>query len=347
VFLNLFNVNARAEVTQRAQRRIRGERSRPPFPVYGDPVGELLAAHASFDGATSNPTVAHILSVAAGYAYAEIETMARMMSRIGFDSHATVCVSETIDAMYINTTAYLTQSRCGRVVILSYRGTPPASLVTWLGNADTGSDSMRIGGEAVPVHSGFYRNFRATRLAIIEELSTALRGRSLADPNKKLDYPMQALYVTGHSLGGALALLFGLSLGAPELRAFADRLRAVYTFGQPMTVGEPLPDAARIMSAKIFRHVLARDIIPLLPPAGWGAFAHIGHEYRHENGAWHPQKNAVTQALNVRELPKAMMTVLAPAKRAGTAQYTAAVHPPHHYISALRPAGLVTEFGDA
>ncbi len=59
--------------------------------------------------------------------------MARMMSRIGFDSHATVCVSETIDTMYINTTTYLTQSRCGRVVIVSYRGTPPASLVTWLG----------------------------------------------------------------------------------------------------------------------------------------------------------------------------------------------------------------------
>jgi predicted lipase len=317
----------------------------PPFPIYRDPAGELLGAHRSSDAAKSNATVAHILSVAAGYAYAEIETMARMMSRIGFADHATVCISETIDAMYINTTAYLTQSRCGRVVILSYRGTPPASLVTWLGDADVGSVSMPIGGETVAVHSGFYRNFRATRLSIVEELTTALRGRSLVDPNKKLDHPMQALYVTGHSLGGALAVLFALSLCAPEFRAFADRLRAVYTFGQPMTVGEPLPEPARMMSAKIFRHVLARDIVPLLPPAGWGAFAHIGREYRYESGAWHLQKKAL-QALSAREIPKAMMTALAPVKRAGAAQYTAAVHPPHHYISALRPAGLVTEFGD-
>jgi len=338
--------NARAEVPQRAHGRIKGERCGPPFPIYRDAAGELLAAHASADRA-SNATVAHILSVAAGYAYADIETMATMMSRLGFADHATVCVSETVDAMYINTTAYLTQSRCGRVVILSYRGTPPASLVTWLGNADVGSDSMPIGGEAVPVHSGFYLNFRATRLAIIEELSTALRGRSLVDSNKKLDYPMQALYVTGHSLGGALAVLFALSQSAtPELRPIADRLRAVYTFGQPMTVGEPLPKAAGSVSPKIFRYVLARDIVPLLPPAGWGAFAHIGHEYRYENGAWHSQKNAVTQALNVREIPRVMVTALAPAKRRSTAQYTAAVHPPHHYISALRPAGLVTEFGD-
>lgn len=311
------------------------------FPIYHDATGEMLRA----DRATSNGTVAHILSVAAGYAYAEIETMAKMMRRIGFTDHATVCISETVDAMYINTTAYLTQSSCGRVVILSYRGTPPASLVTWLGDADVGSESMRIGEHVVPVHSGFYRNFRATRLEILEQLTTAMRGYSLADPTQKLDNPMQALYVTGHSLGGALAVLFTLSLCAPELRPIADRLRVVYTFGQPMTVGEPLPEPARHMSAKIFRHVLARDIVPLLPPAGWGTFAHIGNEYRYENNAWSLQKTAL-QPLNVREIPKAMVTALAPMKRAGAAQYTATVHPPHHYISALRPAGLITEFGD-
>ncbi|HEX9084344.1 MAG TPA: hypothetical protein VF836_06380, partial [Gemmatimonadaceae bacterium] len=102
----------------------------------------MLAAHASADSA-SNATVAHILAVASGYAYADLETMATMMSRVGFAEHATVCVSQTVDAMYIDSTAYLTQSRCGRVAILSYRGTPPASLVTWLGDADVGSDSMR------------------------------------------------------------------------------------------------------------------------------------------------------------------------------------------------------------
>ncbi|MGZ7081070.1 MAG: lipase family protein, partial [Thermoanaerobaculia bacterium] len=265
----------------------------------------------------------------------------------GFDDHATVCISETVDAMYIDTTAYLTQSRCGRVVILSYRGTPPASLVTWLGDADVGSDSMRLAGEAVPVHSGFYRNLRATRMAIVDELTTALRGRSLVDSKKKLDHPMQALYVTGHSLGGALAVLFALSLSAsPELRAIADRLRAVYTFGQPMTIGEPLPEAARIVWAKIFRHVLPRDVVPLLPPAGWGSFTHVGHECRYEGSEWRLQKKTVTRALNAREIPRAMLTALGPNARRNSAQYTVAVHGPHHYISTLRPAGLLTEFGD-
>ncbi|MGZ8850955.1 MAG: lipase family protein, partial [Thermoanaerobaculia bacterium] len=146
---------------------------------------------------------------------------------------------------------------------------------------------------------------------------------------------------------GALAVLFALSLSAtPELHAIADRLRAVYTFGQPMTIGEPLPEAARIVSARIFRHVLPRDIVPLLPPSGWGAFAHVGHEYRYETGEWHLQKKAVTRGVSVREIPRAMLTMLAPTKRGSSAQYNTAVHGPHHYISALRPAGLITEFGD-
>ena len=309
-------------------RRIRAERSGPPFPIYRDPAGELLAAHAY------NATAAHTLALASGYAYADLATMARMMSRVGFAEHATVCVSETVDAMYINSTAYLTQSRCGRVVILSYRGTPPASLVTWLGDADVGSDSMRVDGQLVPVHSGFSRNFRATRLTIMEELDAAMNAG------------MEALYVTGHSLGGALAVLFALSLCAPEHRAIADRLRAVYTFGQPMTVGAPLPEAARNVSEKIFRHVLPRDVGPLLPPVGWGSFTHVGNECRYEGGEWRLQKNTVTRALNVREIPRAMLMALGPTAGRSSAQYTIAVHGPHHYISALRPAGLVTEFGD-
>src|SRR5512141_1833718 len=91
--LHLFN--ARAEVAQRAHQRMKGQRCAAPFPIYRDPAVELRAAHAAVDGA-SNATVAHILSLAAGYAYAEIETMATMMSRLGFADHATVRVSETV-----------------------------------------------------------------------------------------------------------------------------------------------------------------------------------------------------------------------------------------------------------
>ncbi len=326
--------------------RIMGERVEPPFPIYDDAVGRMLAAHASNDS-PRDATVAHILALEAGYAYADLQTMAMISTRIGFADHATVSISECVDAMYVDSTAYLMQSACGRVVILSYRGTQPANLVNWLGDADIGSDTMRFDTGPLPVHSGFYRNLRATRHAVIRELTAALDGRSLADHTTKTASPMEALYITGHSLGGALAVLLALSLAAaPEHRAIAERLRAVFTFAQPMTVGEPLPEAARAIARRVFRHVLPRDIVPALPPGAWGSFAHAGHEYRYERGVWALQATAVAQLANFRDLPRAVVMMFAGAKRRAGAQYSLADHGPHHYISALRPAGRITEFGD-
>ncbi len=305
-----------------------------PFPIYSDPAGVLLAAYDS-DRGPRNETVSHILALAAGYAYADLDTMSMMMGRIGFADSTTRRFTETVDAMYIDSTAYLTQSRCGRVAILSYRGTQVANLVNWIGDTDVGSASMRIGRDTVAVHAGFHRNLRATRFAIVEELHAAFRRG------------MEALYVTGHSLGGALAVLFALSISSElEVRAIAKNLRAVYTFGQPMTVGGRLPEAVRGMSRKIFRHVLPRDIVPLLPPVGWGDFVHIGQEYRHDHGGWRLQSAPAAPLVSLRDLPRAFVTALAPSKRRGASSYSVAEHGPHHYISALRPPGLVTEFGD-
>ncbi|MGD0483288.1 MAG: lipase family protein, partial [Gemmatimonadales bacterium] len=239
------------------------------------------------------------------------------------------------------------QSRCGRVVILSYRGTEPATLGNWLADADVGSASLVLGGEVLGVHSGFYRNLRATQWEVINELQLALRGRSLSDPENALEYPMQALYVTGHSLGGALAVLFSLSVaGHAEQRAIADTLRAVYTFGQPLTVAEPLPEVARAVAQKVFRHVNARDPVPALPPLAWGRLAHFGHEYRFANGEWTASDTPVAQLEGIREIPRALLAFFATAKHRDSSRYAMTDHGPHHYIAELRPKGRVTEFGD-
>ena len=326
--------------------RAKGGRCGSPFPVYEDPVTNLLAAHRGAD-AERDATVAHILATGAGYAYADIETMATIMSRLGLSDHSCVCVDQTIEAMYVSSTAYLVQSRCGRVVILTYRGTDPSSLGTWLGDADVEWDSAPLAGTAVNVHSGFYLNLRATWVAVLQQLNLAQQGRSLVDPDMTLEHPMEALFVTGHSLGGALALLFALFVTAnPGHAGIADKLRAVYTFGQPMAIGEPLPDIARALSPRIIRHVLARDIVPSLPPAGWGRYAHTGQEYRYEDGTWHRQEQPTPQLEHIGEISRALLAGAAPASRRRASHYTLADHGPHRYLAALRPAGRVTEFGD-
>lgn len=317
-----------------------------PFPVYGNLVADLLTAHGP-DRADRDATVAHVLGTCAAYAYADIETVATIMSRLGLDGCACVRVAQTVEAMLIFSTAYLVQSRCGRVVILCYRGTEPGNLANWLGDADVGSDSITLGSEVLGVHSGFYRNVRATRWTVLHEWNTALNGKSLFDSERNVEHPLEALYLTGHSLGGAMAVLLSVSLaGFPEQHALAAKLRAVYTFGQPLTAGEPLPGVAREVGRKLFRHVNARDIIPTLPAAPWGHLAHFGHEYRYAEGEWKRAETPVAQLENLREIPRSLLAFFATTRQRDASRYTMAEHGPHHYLSALRPKGRVTEFGD-
>jgi len=326
--------------------RLQGATPAHPFPVYQDLVATLLAAHRR-DESGRDALVAHLLGTCAGYAYADSATVATMMTRLGLGDNACVRVAQTVDAMFVFSTAYLVQSRCGRVVILCYRGTEAGNLGNWLGDADTEPEPMRLDAESPAVHAGFHRNVRATRLAVLDELQHALEGRSLFDPGTSVDHPLEALYVTGHSLGGAMAVLLALSLvGVANHRALSERLRAVYTFGQPMALIEPLPELARTMGRKLYRHVTARDIIPALPPARWGRFAHFGHEYRHSEGEWHRAENPTTRLTSLREIPRSLVAFFSTAKHRGSSRYSIAEHAPHHYIAALRPADHVTEFGD-
>jgi hypothetical protein len=313
-----------------------------PFPVYEDLVERLLRAHASAD-LERDPTVAHVTAMCSGYAYADIGTMADIVTRLGFDGHACVRIAQSVDAMFVYSTAYLVQSRCGRVVILCYRGTEASNLGNWLGDADVGSDSMLLGEERLRVHSGFYRNVRATRWDVIRELNLALEGKSLADPKTRVDHPMEALYVTGHSLGGAMAVLLSLSL--MENKPIAEKLRAVYTFGQPLVAGEPLPASVQHFARKLHRHIMAHDPIPALPARIGGPLVHFGREYRHIDGRWTRAEAPVIQMKNIHALPPAVLALIG-VTVPGRRRYTLVEHGPHLYLSALRPEGRITEYGD-
>jgi hypothetical protein len=318
--------------------------------VYPQLVDTLARAHRG-DAVERDATVAHVLATCAGYSYADAGTVATMMSRVGLDAQACVRVSQTVDAMFVFSTAYLVQSRCGRVVILSYRGTEPAALGNWLGDADVGSESSLLsvapGFSAPRVHAGFYLNVRATWWGVIEELTQALEGRSLLDPHQAVDSPLESLFVTGHSLGGAMALLFALAVaGDRRHAAIADRLRAIYTFGQPMAVCAPVPSWVDEVGRKAVRHVRVRDPVPALPPAQWGPFVHVGQEFRYLDGAWRRSPAPVEPLVRTRDVAQSVLALLAPQRQRRSYRYSFAEHRPNHYIEELRPRGRVTELGD-
>lgn len=97
--------------------RVRVGEPERPFPVHEDLVDLLLAAHAAGPG-ERNATAAHLLGILSTYAFADSATVATMMSRLGFGGGACVLLEQTVDAMFVFSTAFLVQSRCGRVVLL-------------------------------------------------------------------------------------------------------------------------------------------------------------------------------------------------------------------------------------
>ena len=95
------------------------------------------------------------------------------------------------------------------IAVLSFRGTE--GIMDWKTNLNAYKQIV----DGVPVHTGFLEAFRPVKTKIKADLE---------------GLPGNALYVTGHSLGGALALIATREIAH-------DSLGACYTFGSPRVAG--------------------------------------------------------------------------------------------------------------
>ncbi|HHI92652.1 MAG TPA: lipase family protein [Gammaproteobacteria bacterium] len=137
------------------------------------------------------------------------------------------------------TQAFLATSKKYRMNVLSFRGTEADIRDI---KADLKATTVEIDG--YQIHSGFYQAFCNVKTDIEAELE------SLKDNG----YP---LYITGHSLGGALALCATKFLAS-------DSLGACYTFGSPRVASSGFGDDIK---TPIYRVVNAADLVPRVPPA--------------------------------------------------------------------------------
>jgi hypothetical protein len=331
------------------------------FPVYGDLVDRLVKPEVDPTTSQPDPLTAHVLAVAAGYAYSDGQTVTEMMTRLGMERCTCLTVSFRNDPMFVASTAHVIQSEDGRVVVVAFRGTEPVNLINWLTDIDTAQHKVRLDEDApIDVHPGFYRNVRAIRYKLREALLLALAGKPVdGDVDTPADRaPMEALYLTGHSLGGAMAALLAMLVRRDDQdeASFGGALAAVYTYGQPM-IGSPALaaacDADPRLGGRLFRYVYEGDPIPGMPSRDTGRWAHFGRERHHVTGLldqrWRPSTSNAGQIRFVGQLAVAFgsfgLSQLLVLQRIPVL-YRIDDHRPHHYIEKLAPQGAASEFGD-
>ena len=90
--------------------------------------------------------------------------------------------------------------------------------------------------------------------------------------------PGLPLYITGHSLGGALATIAAMDL-AHRVPGLADRIR-LYTYAAPR-VGDPsFPESFRRLVPNAYRVANVADTVPVVPSTKMGrGFVHVGEPW--------------------------------------------------------------------
>ncbi len=268
-----------------------------PFPVYKQLVDILVRGD-------EQDKIRHVCSVLAGWAYSDVDTVSAIMARMGLEENVCRYIAVENNAMLVSSTSFLVQSSCGKVVLLAYRGTDPFDFATWAADADVNPTLVPVPANAdlrPSVHGGFYRNQRATWFDVIEGLNGAATTGSilagLARPvppltggrtyvQNDIEIPknkVEAIYITGHSLGAAMAIIAAYKLATEdEYKPIlgSDRLKGVYCFAPPMVGNADFAQqwaSVTALRGKLFTHIFENDIVPHLPPVD--GFVHFGKTF--------------------------------------------------------------------
>ncbi len=165
--------------------------------------------------------------------------------------------------------------------LLAFRGSDHGQLDDWIGNADFDLvfDSHIRGGQ---VHAGFQRGAEA----IWPQVESLVAEHHQAE---------RKLILTGHSLGGALALLTAARFAS---QGRATEIDAIFTFGQPRAGDRDFAQRLdRDFEARLFRYVNRYDLITRLPPRLLG-YDHAGKlRYIDEDGVLHENLSLWQQLL--------------------------------------------------
>ena len=158
----------------------------------------------------------------------------------GFELKGVLFDAETDTQGFVAVSKQVTD---GNMAVVVFRGTQQTQ--DWITNLSAVQEELKDGtGVGIAnVHRGFHSAF----LSVRKQMDRLLEDES--------DLPV---YITGHSLGGALAAL-------ATWYTSAHRLAACYTFGAPRVGNDGLTNRFR---TPIYRLVNGADPVPFVPPSG-------------------------------------------------------------------------------
>jgi len=231
-------------------------------PIAAHDVDAIPSRRAAYSDRT-----AAFLAKLAMLAYIAFEDDAKRKILEGMLSHGRVKLLETISIA--DTEAMVAET--DKFVVVAFRGTSSrAQLMTDM-QARLNVARVAVDGRCVRVHAGFYAAFR--------KIESKLREVLTAQDEAK------AVYLTGHSLGGALALVAAAAFGGND--KLGDRIAAVYTFGAPRVGGADFPN---LVKAPHYRVVNSGDVVPLVPPNWLTGYVHTGMPILLKPNSDHPIK---------------------------------------------------------
>ncbi|XP_074322311.1 uncharacterized protein LOC141659372 isoform X1 [Apium graveolens] len=152
-------------------------------------------------------------------------------------------------------------------LVIAFRGTEQVrwkDLRTDLMLVPTGLNPERIGGDfkkEVQVHSGFLSAYDSVRTRILSLIKLATGY--INDGGEQMS--KWHVYVTGHSLGGALATLLALELSSSQLAKRGNISVTMYNFGSPRVGNRNFADVYNQKVKDSWRVINRRDIIPTIP----------------------------------------------------------------------------------
>jgi len=175
---------------------------------------------------------------------------------------------------HTDTNAFLAAN--SEALLLAFRGTDPQKTIDWFIDFNALQEHADFPG--AKVHKGFEDALNS----VWPQIAPALTARG-----------NRTLWITGHSLGGALA-----ELAAAKSALIANvPVQGIYTFGQPRVGDEAFARHTQdALGARAYRFINNRDIVPRVPFFGMG-YRHYANEIFFDNNTPEDHPSAIETLL--------------------------------------------------